>query len=62
MAIFYTTINGNLSGRASYGFEIESDAQEVADAQNARAENLGIKARYEVWACEESEIQAKEIR
>lgn len=62
MAIYYTTINGKLSGRASYGFKDKAKAATTAYDQNARARNMGIKAQYEVASCEDGDIASKEIR
>lgn len=46
--VFYTTHDGTRDGRASVCFATSTAAHEKRDEQNARAESLGIKARYEV--------------
>ena len=58
----YTTVNGKLSGRASYGYGNVQRANTFCDEQNAKAESLGIKARYEVKECFSAEIPEKEHR
>ena len=59
--LHYTTIS-DINGRASYFFRDEAKARARAADQNARAEGLGIKARYSVKSCDEDGIEPKEIR
>ena len=59
--LYYTTIGGE-QGRASFYFKSEDKAKARCDDQNARAEGMGIKARYSVESRPEEGIEAKEIR
>lgn len=60
--LFYTTIDNDLTGRASHFYRTEGGAQFVCGDQNARAEGLNIKARYEVVEVSEEGIESKDIR
>lgn len=46
MDYFYTSTNGTPETRASYLFKSEASAKACAEKQNAKAAELGIKARY----------------
>ena len=49
-----------LTGRSSYFFFHEENAKKVCDEQNARAESLGIKARYVVSTADRSDVPNSE--
>ncbi len=57
--VFYTTCNGKLSGCASRPFAAHNLAASRAEEQNARAEGLGIKARYTVATGKMSDFPKK---
>jgi hypothetical protein len=60
--LYYTTINGETTGRASYFFRSKDNAQERCDYQNARAKGIGIKARYSVSKHDSYGVDSKDIR
>lgn len=59
MDVYFTTIGGE-SGRASRHFRMIGDADNTRDTQNARAEKLGIVARYAVDKCDDSTLSDKD--
>jgi hypothetical protein len=60
--LYFTTINGESTGRASYFFRSKDNAQNRCNDQNKRAENMGIKARYAVVEHDGHGVEAKDIR
>jgi len=62
MSYYYTTINSETTGRASYFFRSKDNAEKRCEHQNYRAESLGIKARYAVVEHSGAGIETKEIR
>ena len=58
MLVFFSSADGT---RKTCSSSYYSDAGKVADiviAQNAKAEEMGIKARYTVADCDKSELPA----
>lgn len=62
MSIYYTTINGETNGRASHFHKDRANAQSCCNDQNARVEQMGIKARYTVAEHSGVGIDSKDIR
>ena len=63
--VYYVTTNGERSGRSSLIYRTEGSAQGIVDNQNKRAEELGIKARYQLASCDEGDVSGdimKQIR
>ena len=60
--VFYATVDGTREGRSSHFHRAESNAANVVDQQNARALELGIKARYHLADCDAKGIESKNIR
>lgn len=60
--LYYTTMNGETTGRASYFFRSKDNAQKRCHDQNARAESMGIKARYKLAEHDGAGVEAKDIR
>lgn len=61
-ALYYAAIDGR-ENRSSHFYRDEGVASDTVDAQNARAVELGIKARYQL--CSETDtslILSKDIR
>ena len=48
MIVHFSSTNGERNGRSSYYFRSVANAQTVVDNQNAKAEEMGIKARYQL--------------
>jgi hypothetical protein len=44
----YTSTDGTREGRASYFYRSNESVNKIVGAQNARAETLGIKSRYQI--------------
>lgn len=59
MNVFYSTNNGERTGRASNFFRSEPDAVTIAAGQSEKAIEMGIKARYEVASCDDSTVVDK---
>lgn len=51
-----------LAGRSSYFYRTTESAHRVADKQNARAESLGLKARYAPWTVPADELDAEQLK
>lgn len=60
--VFYTTRNGERDGRASHFWTIQKKADDVCKEQNARAEQLGVEARYTVKSVDQSTVDQKDVR
>lgn len=60
--LYYTTIDGTNSGRASHYFRNEGSAKSVLEKQNGRAESLEIKTRYQLATRDDEGVDSKEIR
>lgn len=52
----FVSTNGGKTGRSSHFFFDSGKAKEIADIQNKRAVDLGIKTRYEVATISEKEV------
>lgn len=59
---YYTTVNGKPNGRASHFFKSKENADSRCSDQNARAESMGIKAKYVVSSHNGVGIDPREIR
>ena len=60
--LYFTTIDGTPKGRASHFYRISTSADTRAVVQNARAETMGIKARYQTAEISGDGIEFKDIR
>ena len=61
-SVYYTTMNGNITGCASYFFRDEKDAKQKQREQNDKAMNLGIKAFYNVAEVNIKNVDPKLVR
>ena len=59
---FYTTVNDQPEGRASAFYRSKASAESRCDEQNAKAETLGLKARYSVQKHDGKGVSKTEIR
>ena len=62
MTVYFSTTNGERSGRNSKFFKLNIHATEAVEVHNQRAMKAGIAARYEVASCDSEGIEPKEIR
>jgi hypothetical protein len=62
MQVYYTTINGERSGRASRAFRDQAKAVELAQVQNGKAEAMGLDVRYTYVDGDEADFDRKDIR
>lgn len=63
MNVHYSTTNGERTGRASPFYSDIKDAGLKAASQSVKASGMGIKSRYEVASCDESELsQGEKVR
>ena len=59
MNVFYTTTNGEPSGRASNHFRDEDVAAVKVNNQNVKAGDMGLETRYAVAEIDESQVADK---
>lgn len=62
MTLYFSSTNGERSGRNSKFFKLNIHATDAVEVHNQRAMKLGIAARYEVASCVSDGIDPKEIR
>ena len=60
--IYYSSIDNTRDGRASHFHRSAENAQAKVDEQNARAEAMGIKARYVLSETNDGDVESKDIR
>lgn len=60
--LYYTSTNGERTGRASYFFRDKDNAKTLCGKQNDKAELMKLDARYTVCATPATGIESKEIR
>ena len=60
MQVYFTTIGDGVNGLASHYFADKEDAIKTADAQNAKADQLKLKAVYAVDETSDENLTANE--
>lgn len=60
--MYFSTTNGKISGQASYYYDNQNVAINIADKQTRRAINLGIKARYTIGEINSDDVDPKQCR
>lgn len=58
--VFFTSNSGTRAGRASSFFATRELAEERAEIQNKKAENMGINASYSVLSDSEDSVPSSE--
>jgi len=61
--LYFSSTDGQRSGRNSHWYHTAASAQGKVDDQNKRAESMGIKSRYQLSETEQTpEIQSKDVK
>ena len=57
---YFSSVTGDISGKASYAFKEKSMADAVVEKQNKKAEAAGLSVRYVVGKCNTYDLRGNE--